>query len=614
MEISMKRNHVMPFGAQFTSEGKVRFRLWAPAASQIKLLLDNEEPIPMSNLGGGWYEWISETARAGSLYQYQIDDGIAVPDPASRYNPNDVHGESQVISAADFDWQDSAWHNRPWQEAVIYEIHVGTFTPQGTFAGIEQKLGYLSELGVTAIELMPIADFPGSRNWGYDGVLLFAPESVYGTPNDLKHLIQSAHHYGIMVLLDVVYNHFGPEGNYLNSYAPQFFTARHHTPWGAAINFDSDDNRIVRDFYIHNALYWLEEYHFDGLRLDAVHAIIDDHKPHILEELAQTVREKIGIERHIHLILENDCNTAGYLTRGQNKQILHYNAQWNDDIHHAYHALLTKESDGYYADYADKPIHHLGRCLVEGFAYQGEVSFYRQGISRGEPSTDLPPSAFVNFLQNHDQIGNRALGERLINLAAPEALRAATALFLLSPSIPLLFMGEEWGAPEPFLYFCGFEGELAKAVTAGRRSEFAHFEGFHDLNARESIPDPCELPTFDLVRLDWQKQESGPHQGWLILYRELLALRQQIIVPNLDLIHGGSYQALTSHALRVNWQIGADSQLLAYTNLGAESVNLNTVPSGRMFYGSIKDLNQELSLGKLPAFSTAWYLLKVNNG
>ncbi|SFE49900.1 malto-oligosyltrehalose trehalohydrolase [Nitrosomonas sp. Nm166] len=607
----MRRSHAMPFGVQFTPEGKVRFRLWAPAARQIKLFLDDEEPVPMRALEAGWHEWISELAQAGSRYRYQIDDGLCVPDPASRYNPNDVHGASEVIDAAAFDWQDSAWRGRPWEETVIYEMHVGTFTPQGTFAAIEQKLDYLAELGATAIELMPVAGFPGSRSWGYDGVLLFAPDSIYGSPNDFKHLIQSAHHHGMMVLLDVVYNHFGPEGNYLHLYAPQFFTERHHTPWGTAINFDSDESQIVRDFYIHNALYWLEEYHLDGLRLDAVHAIFDHHQPDILEELARAIRETIGVERHIHLILENDHNAARYLTHGQNKQA--YNAQWNDDAHHAYHVLLTNERDGYYADYSDKPIHHLGRCLVEGFAYQGETSAYRHGTSRGEPSADLPPSAFVTFLQNHDQIGNRALGERLVRLAAPEALRAATIIFLLSPSIPLLFMGEEWGAREPFPFFCGFKGELAQAITTGRRAEFAHFEYFRDFTAREAIPDPCASHTFDLARLDWLKQKCSPHREWLMLYRELLALRRQVIIPRLAITHGDSYQVFASHALRADWQIGSDAWLTVYVNLGAASADLTAAPSGRMFYGSVENLDQQLSSGILPAFSAAWYLLEDSN-
>lgn len=607
----MKRQHRMPFGAEFMQQDTVRFRLWAPAARQVLLLVDEEMPVTMQAIGAGWHEWISHQVSAGSRYRYQIDNELCVPDPASRYNPDDVHGASQLIDPATFEWQDSAWHGRPWEEAVIYEIHVGTFTPEGTFAALEEKLDYLAGLGVTAIELMPVADFPGRCNWGYDGTLLFAPDSVYGTPEDLKRLVQSAHHRGMMVLLDVVYNHFGPEGNYLHVYAPQFFTERHHTPWGAAINFDDEGSRIVRDFYIHNALYWLEEYHFDGLRLDAVHAILDDSQPDILEELAQTVRATVGAQRHIHLILENDHNAAHYLTRGQQGQTLHYDAQWNDDAHHAYHVLLTDEHDGYYADYANATIRHLGRCLTEGFAYQGEISAYRQGEIRGEPSAHLPLSAFVNFLQNHDQIGNRALGDRLTVLATPEALRAATILFLLSPSVPLLFMGEEWGAREPFPFFCGFSGELAEAVTTGRRKEFARFERFRDPAAREAIPDPCATHTFASAKLDWQAQNNPSHREWLTLYQQLLAVRQRTIIPHLRDIRNGRFEVLTSHALYACWQLGDVTQLVVYANLGATPVSLIATPQGQVFYQSAVAIDQQLSSGILPAFAVAWYLREV---
>lgn len=607
----MKRQHRMPFGAEFMQQDTVRFRLWAPAARQVLLLIDEEMPVTMQAIGAGWHEWISHQVSAGSRYRYRIDNELCVPDPASRYNPDDVHGASQLIDPATFEWQDSAWHGRPWEEAVIYEIHVGTFTPEGTFAALEEKLDYLAGLGVTAIELMPVADFPGRCNWGYDGTLLFAPDSVYGTPEDLKRLVQSAHQRGMMVLLDVVYNHFGPEGNYLHVYAPQFFTERHHTPWGAAINFDDEGSRIVRDFYIHNALYWLEEYHFDGLRLDAVHAILDDSQPDILEELAQTVRATVGAQRHIHLILENDHNAAHYLARGQQGQTLHYDAQWNDDAHHTYHVLLTDEYDGYYADYANAPIHHLGRCLTEGFAYQGEISAYRQGEIRGEPSAHLPLSAFVDFLQNHDQIGNRALGDRLTVLATPEALRAATILFLLSPSVPLLFMGEEWGAREPFPFFCGFSGALAEAVTMGRRKEFARFERFRDPAAREAIPDPCAAHTFASAKLDWQAQNNSSHREWLTLYRQLLAVRQQTIIPHLRDIRSGRFEVLATHALHACWQLGDATQLAVYANLGATPVSLVTTPQGRMFYPSEGAIDQQLSSGILPAFAVAWYLRLV---
>ncbi len=445
------RRHHMPYGAELTEDGSVRFRLWAPGARQIDLCLqreDGERLIAMSHRDAGWYELVTREAGASDRYRFRIDGDMRVPDPASRFQPEDVHGPSEIVDPAAFDWHDEDWRGRPWEETVLYEVHVGTFTPEGSFRAIEERLDYLADLGVTAIELMPVADFPGRRNWGYDGVLPYAPDGSYGRPEDLKHLVQCAHQRGLMVFLDVVYNHFGPEGNYLHVYAEPFFTERHHTPWGAGINFDGSGSRDVRDFFIHNALYWLEEYHLDGLRLDAVHAIADDSQPDILQELAVRVHAGPGRNRHVHLVLENDHNAARYLVRSEDGSPRLYVAQWNDDAHHALHLLATGESDGYYEDYADAPTDHLGRTLTEGFAYQGDPSAYRHGERRGEPSSHLPLTAFVNLLQNHDQVGNRALGERIDRLADPRALRAVTAILLLAPSPPLLFMGQEFLAPD----------------------------------------------------------------------------------------------------------------------------------------------------------------------
>ncbi|MBL8541728.1 MAG: malto-oligosyltrehalose trehalohydrolase, partial [Betaproteobacteria bacterium] len=479
----MRRRHAMPFGCELLPSGGARFRLWAPGARAVALRLHaaGEQPqeAAAAALGQGWFEAERGRARAGDRYQFVIDGDLAVPDPAARWNPEDVHGASAIVDPLAFDWQDTAWRGRPWHEVVLYEVHVGTFSPEGTFAGVEQRLDHLVALGVTAIEIMPVADFPGARDWGYDGALLFSPDAAYGTPDDLKRLVQAAHARRLMVFLDVVYNHFGPEGNYLYVYARQFFTERHHTPWGGAIDFEGPASRTVRDFYVHNALYWIEEFHIDGLRLDAVHAIYDASRPDILVEIAAAVRAGPGADRHVHLVLENDDNAARYLCRGGERDGC-YDAQWNDDIHHALHVLLTGESEGYYADYADDPLAHLGRCLAEGFAYQGERSPYREGQPRGEPSAGLPATAFVSFLQNHDQIGNRAFGERLAALAAPERLAAAVAVVLLAPSPPLLFMGEEWGSTQPFLFFCDFEPTLAPQVTAGRRREFERFPRFRD--------------------------------------------------------------------------------------------------------------------------------------
>src|SRR6185312_16189113 len=450
----MRHKHDMPFGAQFLDDGRLRFRLWAPKAKKVRCLVEGRAAFALVKHDDGWFEFIGDGMPAGTRYKFQIDDGPEVPDPASRFQPDDVHGPSEVVNPAAFEWQDADWTGRSWDEAVIYELHVGTFTPEGTFAGVELKLDYLRDLRVTAVELMPLSDFSGKRNWGYDGVLPFAPESSYGRPEDLKRLVQAAHSKGLMVFLDVVYNHFGPDGNYLRLYAPDFFTSRHCTPWGEGINFDGVQSRVVRDYFIHNAIYWLEEYHFDGLRFDAVHAIADDSRRDILTELAQTIRLQFGHERHVHLVLENEANAVKYMERDTNSRPKLYNAQWDDDLHHALHVLLTGEKDGYYSDYEKTPVAQLGRCLAEGFAFQNDPSAYRNGKRRGELSKHLPPGAFVSFLQNHDQIGNRAFGDRIVESAPEAKIKAAIAILLLAPQPPLIFMGEEFGARTPFLFFC----------------------------------------------------------------------------------------------------------------------------------------------------------------
>jgi malto-oligosyltrehalose trehalohydrolase len=615
----MMHCHSMPFGTEVLYDGSVRFRLWAPAAGRVDLCLeDSGVLLPMTAVDESWFELVTAEARAGSYYRFCIDGNRRVPDPASRYNPMDVHGPSAVIDPYAFVWEDRAWPGRLWEEAVIYELHVGTFTPEGTFKGVRDRLDYLVELGITALELMPVADFPGTRNWGYDGVLPFAPDSSYGHPDDLKDLIQTAHKKGLMVFLDVVYNHFGPEGNYLHTYAPQFFSEHHHTPWGAAINFDGPGSRVVRDFFIHNALYWLEEFHLDGLRLDAVHAITDDSTPDILEELAAAVQQKPGGTRHIHLVLENDHNASHYLKRG-------YRAQWNDDIHHALHILVTGERDGYYVDYVDKPVWYLGRCLTEGFAYQGESSAYRGGVRRGEPSRDLPPTAFVSFLQNHDQVGNRAFGERIGMLASPgpsrlevsrleasqpEGLRAAIAVLLLSPSPPLLFMGEEFGAAQPFQFFCDFGPELAAAVTEGRREEFARFEKFTSPAERTCIPDPNARSTFERAKLDWDSVTQPPHAQWLNLYRHLLALRQREIVPRLLLMQAeqAQFRVLGERALAANWRLSDGAVLTLLTNLGGDAIDGMEWPGGGVLYATEDRFARALADHVMPPWSTAWFL------
>jgi maltooligosyltrehalose trehalohydrolase len=608
----MKRRHNMPFGAECLSDGSVRFRLWAPAARRVELCLGDihqAQHLQLDQQAQGWFQLVTDAGKPGAQYSFRIDENQKVPDPASRFQPRDVHGPSEVIDPEAFDWQDEDWCGRPWEEAVIYELHVGTFTPEGTFAAVTDKLDYLADLGVTALELMPLSDFPGRWNWGYDGVLPFALDSRYGRPEDLKELIQGAHRRSLMVLLDVVYNHFGPEGNYLHSYAPQFFTDRHHTPWGNGINFDGSESRTVRDFFIQNALYWLTEYHFDGLRLDAVNAIVDDSTPDILTELAEVVRGSAP-DRHVHLVLENERNQARYLERTTRCRPQTYTAQWNDDIHHVLHVLTTGEREGYYSDYSDHPVRQLGRCLVEGFAYQGEASPYRNGASRGEPSKVLPPGAFISFLQNHDQIGNRAFGERITKLADSRAIRAAAAILLLAPSPPLLFMGEEFGADTPFLFFCDFETKLAAAVTEGRRNEFAHFSAFTDPAKREQIPDPSAASTFEASRLNWDSIAQSQHAEWLRFYRGLLKLRSEHIVPRLAAACKikSDYEVLGDTGLIARWTLAENFRLTLRANLGPTSLSgfVSSVPN--FIYASDTASADALQAGSLPPWSVVWSL------
>jgi malto-oligosyltrehalose trehalohydrolase len=602
----------MPFGAECCADDRVCFQLWAPRAQSVEVeLADDSRHLALSKQNEGWFELITSKASAGTEYRFQIDHQLKVPDPASRFQPSDVHGASQVVDPTVFEWEDENWRGRPWEETVIYELHVGTFTPEGTFAGLQRQLDYLVNVGITAIELMPVSDFLGTRNWGYDGVLPYAPDSSYGRPEDLKRLIQTAHQKGLMIFLDVVYNHFGPEGNYLHAFAPDFFTNQHSTPWGDAINFHGPRSRVVRDFFIHNALYWLEEYHFDGLRFDAVHAIVDDSVPDILTELSETVRKTFGSKRFVHLVLENVDNLAHYLKRDGQGCPRWYNAQWNDDIHHALHVLITGETDGYYRDYAQQPVRQLGRCLAEGFAYQGDPSAYH-GVVRGQPSRDLPPTALVSFLQNHDQVGNRAFGERIVEIADERALKAATAILLLAPSPPLLFMGEEFGARTPFLFFCDFAGELASAVTEGRRAEFARFEQFGSAEVRERIPDPNSIQTFVHSKLDWDSMKATPNQSWLQFYRNLLALRKRTIVPLVKEIGGGqaSFAASEDRALTVEWRIGDTTTLSLIANLSGVPATLAARPLGQIIYSNSVAVELERKQGQtqMPPWFVAWLL------
>ena len=576
----MKRRHRLPFGAELTEQG-VRFRLWAPDAEKVSVAIEGGPTLPMVREPEGWFDLTTDTAKAGSRYRYRIGDQL-YPDPASRSQPDAALGSSEVVDPASHDWADDDWHGLPWERAILYELHPGAFSETGDFGGIAQKLDHLEALGISFIEIMPVAETPGRWNWGYDGVMPFAPAHRYGGPEALKHLVETCHRRGIGVILDVVYNHFGPEGNFLHAYAEEFFDEARQTPWGAAINFAA---RPVRDFFIENALYWLEEFHLDGLRFDAVHAIEDRSAVPILAELAERVREKIR-GRHIHLILENDRNEPGLLGFGRGGPGL-YDAQWNDDFHHALRVVLAGGAGGYYEDYRDDPVARLDRALAEGFAYQGEASPHRGGQHRGGPSRHLPPTCFVNFIQNHDQVGNHAYGWRLPHFAKPAAMRMAAAILLLSPGVPLLFMGEEWASDAPFPFFCDFEGDLAAAVRNGRLSEFASFPEFKDDAARARIPDPLAEATFLSAKLDWPEAEIGHHREMLEFYRLLAALRHQHIVPLLATggAPEGEAKRLGACAFELRWRL-AGKCLRLIANLSADPVPAMFTAEGTVIYRS----------------------------
>jgi malto-oligosyltrehalose trehalohydrolase len=609
----MTRVHRMPFGAEACDEG-TRFRLWAPDAGRVALRLVGPgalRVVALARAADGWFEETVAGVGAGMRYRFAIDGATLVPDPASRFQPEGPHGPSEVVDPALHAWSDGDWQGLAWEEVVLYELHVGAFTRGGRYSDLRGALDELVSLGVTALELMPLAECPGARNWGYDGTHPFAPESAYGRPEDLKRLIEAAHARGLAVFLDVVYNHFGPEGNLLATFASPFFTQRHHTPWGAAIDFEGPHSRMVRDFFIHNALYWLEEYGLDGLRLDAVHAIHDASRPDLLEELATTVRRRFEGGRRVHLVLENDDNAAHRLAREADGRPRSYTAQWNDDWHHAMHVLLAGETGGYYGDYADDPVGRLGRALAEGFVYQGEASAHRGGALRGEPSAALPPVAFVNFLQNHDQIGNRAFGERLAALAPEAALRAAAALLLLAPGVPMLFMGEEWGAPEPFPFFCDFGPELSEAVREGRRREFEAFPAFRDPAARERIPDPGAAATFEAALLDRSRAAEPPHAALRSLHAALIATRRREIVPLLRAAPGGGarFERLGERALRVVWTLGGDATLALRANLAATpSPAAPALEPGRVLFELPDGAALRARDGSLPPWSAVFWL------
>ncbi len=559
------------FGPRLLDGGRAEFTIWAPSVASMSLRVDGSL-LPMRARDGGWFD-LTATAQAGSAYQFKLPDGTNVPDPASRAQRADVHGESLIVNPSSYRWGNDLWCNRPWHEAVIYELHPGAF---GGFTGIVEHLDRLAELGVTAIELMPIADFPGRHNWGYDGVLPYAPDSAYGSPDELKALVDAAHGKGLMVFLDVVYNHFGPDGAYLHAYAKSFFDDGVHTPWGAAIDFKRPE---VCAFFVQNALMWVNEYRFDGLRFDAVHAI---SPADFLPRLARAIRA--GANRDVHLVLEHEGNRSSLL-HGPRENL--FDAQWADDWHHCLHVLLTGEREGYYESF-QTPAAQLARAMHEGFVFQGEVSPHH-GTPRGEPSGDLPPTAFVVCLQNHDQIGNRAMGERLSVLADPRSLAAATVLLLLSPSIPLVFMGDECGSRRPFLFFTDHNAELAELVREGRRREFAHFAAFQDEARRASIPDPNAASTFEASVPDFDAAGSTDSRSTSRLYRELLAIRRDHVVPGIPGCKSLGAEAIGDHAVHGRWVLGNGTILTLAANFGADAVALPTLQGREVFSTDVQE-------------------------
>lgn len=547
-----------PLGATWLGDGQVAFCVWAPRLKQVAVHLQapEERIVPLNAHRSGYFTGVLDDVQAGSRYSYLLDDTKTLPDPASRYQPDGVHEPSAVIDPA-FEWTDGFWYGIPLRDYIFYELHVGTFTAEGTFNAVIPHLEELRDLGITALELMPVAQFPGSRNWGYDGVYPFAVQNSYGGPDGLKALVNACHEAGMAAVLDVVYNHFGPEGNYLAEYG-HYFTSRYATPWGEAVNFDGPFSDHVRRYFLENALYWISEFHVDGLRLDAAHAILDFSAQPFLQQLAEAVHDYgERINRRIYLIPESDLNDTR-LVRCRELGGFGLDAQWNDDFHHALHALMTRERSGYYNAYGH--VEDLAKAYREGFVYSGQYSPYRKR-NFGTSSEALPGHQLVVFSQNHDQVGNRMLGERLSSLVSLEAQKLAAGLVLLSPYLPLLFMGEEYGERAPFQYFVSAgDPQLAQAVVDGRKQECADCY-------RKGIepPDPRAEATFLACKLDHSCKEKGEHQLIHDLYR--LLIRMRTAIPALRTLDKEKMEVLSfagGQTLMVRRWAGANEVLILF--------------------------------------------------
>jgi maltooligosyltrehalose trehalohydrolase len=571
-----------------------KFSVWAPVASKVGVKVgDVTYPLNGPDEHGWWSASVRESG-VGTDYGFVIgDDPKAWPDPRSEWQPNGVHGLSRVYDQRAFEWSDKSWSAPALSRAVIYELHVGTFTPQGTFDSAIEKLGYLVELGITHVELMPVAAFPGGQGWGYDGAALFAVTEQYGGPDGLKRLVDACHARGLAVLLDVVYNHFGPVGNYSGKYGP-YITERHHTPWGGAVNFEGEGSDEVRRFFCDNALMWMRDYHIDGLRLDAVHEYVDRSAVHFMEQLSSEVKAlsaKLG--RRLVLIAESDLNDPRVVTPARDGGY-GMDAQWSDDFHHSLFTVLASERQGYYSDFGT--LEKLAKALTKNFVQDGSYSQYRRR-SHGRPTDDLSPHHFLGYIQNHDQVGNRAVGDRVDQAAGFDRAKVAAAIVMTAPFLPMIFQGEEYAASTPFLYFADHDDpEMAKAVKNGRRSEFAAF-GWKP----EEIPDPEKVETFLRSKLNWEEVHEGRHGEMLDWYRRLIQLRRGSVALN----DGAVGHVKASFDERRRWLVFERGVVTVMCNLGAEKVELPYSRRGHLLLASKAEVVVRDGSLELPADSVA---------
>lgn len=569
MNIETINQTTLPLGQRWgpvsVRGGKTRFQLWAPAEAAVGLELDGAD-ISMQRSEDGWHV-VEVDANIGARYQFVLADGKAVGDPASRLQLDNLDGPSLIVDPDSYCWRHSEWSGRPWEETVVYEIHIGALTTEGTFRSAMAMLPLLADLGITAVEIMPLAHFPGTRGWGYDGVLQFAPHNAYGSPDDLKAFIDAAHGHGLMVFLDVVYNHFGPEGNYLGQYAPGFFRKDAPTPWGAAIAYEKPE---VRSYFVENVLYWLQEFRLDGLRFDAIDQIEDGSDVHILEQIAVEVRNRVS-DRHVHLITENPANGTDLMEEIAGGR--HYKADWNDDFHHAVHVAVTGEATGYYEPFKDDTWNQIRRVMAYGYLRPGKAIV----SDNPAPTEALPPTAFIHFLQNHDQVGNRALGDRLHLGINRQLYRALTEILLLSPQIPMLFMGDEHLSLRPFHFFSDYDGEIAKAIRENRPKEAENFGGIPSGRSAADIPDPNSMSTFLSSKINWNQAASQGAMAWAEFIRKLLALRRESIIPLLETAQGyaGKIIEAPDQCLFIDWKLG-DKILQLRANLSDADVTLTT--------------------------------------